>query len=137
MGSLPASAPTLPVVDITPFTTPNSSLAARKTVAKQFLASGHSNGFVGIRGHGFPASELAEAFALNKALFDLPLEQKLLALHPKGFKPHRGYSAPGNEKAFSKEDLEDGEEEAKKALQATVDLKVNHVSPLLYTTDHT
>lgn len=51
-----------------------------------------------IKNHGLPKVELDRAFAISKSFYDLPLEDKMKAPHPPGWKVHRGYSMPGLEK---------------------------------------
>ncbi|KAL9131625.1 MAG: hypothetical protein Q9217_000513 [Psora testacea] len=113
---------TIPTVDLSPFTT-SSSLAARQVAAKQLAQACHSNGCVGIVGHGLSHGLLQQGFEAAKKLFGLPMEQKMKAPHPKGAVPHRGYSAPGMEKAYTKEDLQK-DEGHRDALRKIVDCKV-------------
>ena len=117
-----ASVPPIPTVDISPFAT-SSSLAARQVAAEQLAKACHSNGCVGIVGYGLSHELLQKGFETAKRLFDLPMDQKLKAPHPKGAVPHRGYSAPGMEKAYTKEDLEK-DEDHRDALRKIVDCKV-------------
>lgn len=66
---------------------------------------------------------------MARKLFDLPMDQKMQAPYPKGAVPHRGYSAPGMEQAYTKEDLQQ-DEHHREALRKIVDCKVRKVSPL-------
>ena len=113
---------TIPTVDLSSFST-SSSLPARQAAALQLAQACHSNGCVGIVGHGVPHELLEQGFATAKKLFSLPTSQKMLAPHPKGAVPHRGYSAPGMEKAYTKEDLKQ-DEDHRDALRRIVDFKV-------------
>ena len=54
------------------------------------------------------AERVKEAFAMSKKLFALPDEDKMKAPHPKSMFPHRGYSRPGREKAYSIAALDKG-----------------------------
>ncbi|MCJ1459033.1 hypothetical protein MMC28_009410 [Mycoblastus sanguinarius] len=111
----------IPTVDISAFTTGNDS-SARQATAKS-LAQACLNGCVGIIGHGVPAELLKQGFDIAKQLFDLPMSDKMKAPHPKGAIPHRGYSAPGMEKAYSKEDLETNDDAHRDSLRKVTDCK--------------
>lgn len=113
----------IPTVDLSSFTTEASSDAARQEAAKQLARACHLNGCVGITGHGVPSELLKKGFEVAERLFDLPMEEKLKAPHPRGAVPHRGYSAPGMEKAYTKEDLEK-EDDHREKLRKIVDCKV-------------
>ena len=106
----------------------DSSLAVRQSVAEELAKACHANGCVGIVGHGIPHEVLQESFAMARKLFDLPMDQKMQAPHPKGAVPHRGCSAPGKEKAYTKEDLRQ-DEHHREALRKIVDCKVRKASP--------
>ena len=105
--------PAIPVVDFTPFladSPPNPEL--RTKTANALNKASSDLGFVYITNHGISPSLLDEAFAWTKKLFDLSHEDKMKAPHPPGGIPHRGYSHPGLEKVYAREDLEkDGKEE--------------------------
>ena len=94
-----------PVVDFAPFVDVNSSDSDRAKTASDLTAACHRYGFVTITGHGLPAELLEKAFTMLHQLFDLPQEAKLKAPHPDGPVPHRGYSAPGLEKVYTKEQI--------------------------------
>ncbi|KAI4194877.1 MAG: hypothetical protein LQ348_002542 [Seirophora lacunosa] len=104
MGSLSG----IPTVDPSSFFD-GSGQAARQRVADELAQACHASGCVGIIGHGITDDLLQQGFATARKLFDLPMDQKMLAPHPNGAVPHRGYSAVGKEKAFTKEDLQQGE----------------------------
>ncbi|KAK0610098.1 hypothetical protein B0T17DRAFT_565994 [Bombardia bombarda] len=97
----------IPTVDLTPFTSPSSASETQLQAAKQLVQACHSLGFVKITGHGFTKEEVDHAFAWSNRLFDLALEDKMKAPHPAGPVPHRGYSAIGVEKIYSREDVGD------------------------------
>ncbi|KAL9081098.1 MAG: hypothetical protein Q9157_000303 [Trypethelium eluteriae] len=94
----------VPTVDLSSFTT-DSHFAARKAAAQELARCCRPHGCVGIIGHGVPHELLVEAFEVAETLFDLPMEDKMKAPHPQARIPHRGYSAPGREKAFSRDDI--------------------------------
>lgn len=104
---------------------------ARKEAAKALAATCHEQGVVGITNHGVPEQLVAEAFAMSKKLFDLPMEEKLKAPHPDGFVPHRGYSAPGREKAYNKDELESDQLEVKESGRKITDFKVSRLRGLM------
>ena len=74
---------------------------------------------------------LRRAFEMSMNLFDLPMEEKMKAPHPKGSMPHRGYSAPGKEKAFTKEDLETDDEARRESLRKIMDCKARGLTLML------
>ncbi|KAF2704180.1 putative leucoanthocyanidin dioxygenase [Pleomassaria siparia CBS 279.74] len=90
------------MVDLSPFTSGTGDFESRKKAAQDLAEKGHVNGCVGITGHGISPELVAEAFAVAKKLFDLPLEEKMKAPHPDGPTPHRGYSGTGRERAAAK-----------------------------------
>ena len=47
------------------------------------------------------------------------------APHPEGRTPHRGYSAQGREKAYTKEDMEEMDEEKRKTACQIVDYRAS------------
>jgi isopenicillin N synthase-like dioxygenase len=104
----------VPVIDITPFTTPDKNLEAKRRVAAQLAAKASINGCVGITGHGITEEVLMEAFTMAKKLFALPFEDKMTAPHPNAPNPHRGYSGTGREHAAKKTESENWESSAKK-----------------------
>ena len=53
------------------------------------------------------------------------MEDKMKAPHPEGWTPHRGYSAAGREKAYTKEDMEAADEEHRRTMRKIVDWKVS------------
>lgn len=97
--------PSIPIVDLTPFTNDGDNLQRQKAAQELFNAC-HNFGFVIITGHGVPAKLLEEAFGWCKELYSLPHESKMKAPHPEGSTPHRGYSHPGLEKVYSKQELQ-------------------------------
>lgn len=95
---------TIPCIDLSPISNGGSREEVLKASQSLFEAL-KQFGFANVAGHGVSDELLAEAFAWSKKLFDLPHEDKMKAPHPAQFHPHRGYSAPGVEKVYSKEDL--------------------------------
>ncbi|KAK6069831.1 hypothetical protein SCUP515_08844 [Seiridium cupressi] len=73
---------------------------ARKANADEIIEALHVQGTVGIVGHGIRIDQLNEAFGWAQKFFDLPYEDKMVANHPDGIVPHRGYSGIGREKCF-------------------------------------
>ena len=118
-----ASCISIPTVDLSAFTT-NSNIAARHVTAKKLAEYCALNGCVGITGHGVPKELLTQAFDMAKSLFDLPVDEKMKARHPKGPVPHRGYSAIGMEKAYTNEDLETNDAAHRDSLRKITDCKV-------------
>ncbi|RVX66388.1 hypothetical protein B0A52_09618 [Exophiala mesophila] len=95
MGS--SNEPPLPIIDLEAFTSA-SDTETRLEAGKQLVSACHDVGFVYIKNHGVPESELSRAFDVSKKWFDLPTDQKMKAPHPPGWAVHRGYSWPGLEK---------------------------------------
>jgi isopenicillin N synthase-like dioxygenase len=131
MGSVSESEPNkvsphIPIVDLSPFTSPPSADAssdARFKAAQDLVRACREVGFVYIKNHGVPQAELDKAFALSKQFYDLPTEEKMKAPHPSGWAVHRGYSWPGLEKvsgALSEKD----DDEWVKNLREVQDYKV-------------
>ena len=101
--------PSIPIIDLSSF--PTGSLSQRQRAAKSLTEACQTLGFTYITGHGIPPSLLQEAFAWSKKLYELPQEDKMKAPHPAAPMPHRGYSAAGLEKVYSKKAQEAAEEE--------------------------
>ena len=97
----------IPVVDLSQFTT-DTSPRTRILIARSLVEACQNVGFVYVRGHGVLETDLARAFAISKAFYALPLEQKLKAPHPPGWAIHRGYSWPGFEKVSDAVGTQDG-----------------------------
>lgn len=112
----------MPIVDFAGWST-NASNEQRKEVANQLVEACRNVGFVYIINHNVAPERLAEAFGWSKKLFDLELEQKMLAPHPEGHTVHRGYSWPGLEKVSNAMGDEEDEDLAKKLRQVS-DVKV-------------
>lgn len=108
MGS--TTSPHIPIVDFAPFLLPpsnhNSSPSLRQQTAKTLAESCHQHGCAAITGHGVSKELLERAFEVSKGLFDLSVEEKMLAPHPEGMVPHRGYSGFGRERAGGKGGVE-------------------------------
>lgn len=101
----------IPLLDFFPFTSPTSDPSQRLRTAKQLVHACHTTGFVTITNHGVSPALLSTAFTWSKRLFDLIMEEKMLAPHPEGPSVHRGYSYPGLEKVSQvvSDDVEVGE----------------------------
>ncbi|PMD44766.1 putative UPF0676 protein [Hyaloscypha variabilis F] len=101
----------LPIIDFSKWTLGNTP-EQRLDVSKELADACHNVG----------PQLLDEAFGWSKRLFDLKMEEKMLAPHPDGPTVHRGYSLPGLEKVSQviSEDLEVGEK-----LRAVTDCKPN------------
>ena len=119
------SASTIPRVDLSSFSY-TADLSIRKAKAVELAEALHAHGVVGITGHGFPLSRLRESFEMSKALFSLPLEDKLKAPHPKGLMPHRGYCQPGMEKAYTNSELKTDSTEIRDERAQIVDFKEHY-----------
>jgi hypothetical protein len=115
---------TIPVIDLSSFEE-GGSQAKRQKAAEHLVSVTRELGFASLVGHGVPQHVLDEAFKWSKKLFDLPLEEKMKAPHPAEPFPHRGYSKPGQEKAYSEDEFKRAEEagEGEKAF-AQADVKV-------------
>lgn len=94
----------IPNVDLASYHDRASTPTQRQATAAALASACHTLGFVAITNHGIPPSLLADAFATSKSLFSLPHSDKMKAPHPAAAMPHRGYSAPGLEKVYSKDE---------------------------------
>lgn len=65
MSSLTTTAPSLPIIDISPFLSPTSSETARKKTAQALYDACHDVGFFYLTGHGIP--EETQQAVLNAA----------------------------------------------------------------------
>ena len=121
----------IPVVDISSFS-PSGSHEQRVKASRDLYNACHRLGFVYITGHGVPDALLEDAFKWTKKLFDLPHDAKMKAPHPATPIPHRGYSAPGVEKVYSKAELDESEASGQKGvlLRKIEDFKVSTTSML-------
>lgn len=116
--------PTVPVIDFGPWDNSDKQ-EERLKVARELTAACRNVGFVQIINHGLPDDVLQEAFAWSKKLFDLPMEQKMLAPHPDGPNVHRGYSYPGLEKVGQVNGTNGDDSKAEEALRQVTDCKVS------------
>lgn len=131
------SGSSIPTVDISPFVK-GKTQQDRQLVAERLAEALHIHGAVGVTGWDqlLPEAKLREAFQMARRMFDLPMEEKMKAPHPDGFVPHRGYSAPGREKAYNKDELATDSQDVKESLRKITDYKVRpHLSGLGLTTD--
>ncbi len=119
----------IPLIDFSSYIDPSSIHTDRLNVAKKLVDACHNVGFASIINHGVPRAHLSEAFAWSKRLFDLKMEEKMLAPHPDGPTVHRGYSYPGLEKVSQviSDDVDIG-----KKLREVRDCKVRIYSWLRY-----
>ncbi|KAL9109638.1 MAG: hypothetical protein Q9227_005675 [Pyrenula ochraceoflavens] len=106
-----------------PTTIPTIDISARQATARELAQKCQINGCVGITGHGVPSGLLAEAFDVSKRLFELPLEDKMKAPYSPSAIPHRGHSAPGREKAYTKEELSTNSDALADAKRKIMDFK--------------
>ena len=107
-SSPPRTARSIKTVDLSPFRQSNGNLLLepeRRKAGASLVEALHSYGFAKVTGHGLSKSEIDEALAWTKRLFDLPVEEKMKAPHPAGSMPHRGYSGIGKEKIYSHKDV--------------------------------
>ena len=125
-----AEASAIPIVDFAKWDS-NASLEQKKYIANQLVDACKNVGFVYIVNHQVSPERLREAFAWSKKLFDLKLEEKMLAPHPNGSAVHRGYSWPGLEKVSNLMGDEEDPDAAKKE-RAITDVKVEIISLFLY-----
>ena len=102
------SSATLPVFDLSRWTTTSASGADRQIVARELVKACHDTGFVYIINHGVSTSLLDEVFGISKKFFELSREEKMEA-HEAGLGSFRGYSFPGHEKTASLEEHPNGE----------------------------
>lgn len=73
---------TIPIVDLAPWS--DGSPADRKRIAAELAEACRRVGFVYVKNHGIADELLADAFGWARKLFDLPMEEKMLAPHPPG-----------------------------------------------------
>ena len=115
-----------------------------------------NEGFVTLRDHGITKEQIDTVFAWvsettlylsssafryhsryivgltreqNKRFFDLPVEAKNKAAHPKQPNPHRGYSYVGQEKLSKVKDFEKGERNAVEVHDIKVGSSCPHLRP--------
>lgn len=121
----------IPTIDLSSFK-PDGSKDERAKASQSLYDALHTLGFANLIGHGVSDSLLQDAFSWSKKLFDLPHDEKMKAPHPASSIPHRGYSAPGIEKVYSKDDLEKDEatEDKGASLRKIQDFKVRQSSIL-------
>lgn len=90
---------TVPVIDISPFTTEaNATEDAKAAVYQQIRQACLDCGFFVITGHGVSRDLQCEALEWSKRFFDLPLEEKLELSEKKSWgRSFRGYQVIGGE----------------------------------------
>ena len=127
MMAAPTSKNSIPIVDLSAFTFSTEYTHAQQEAARDLVKACQNLGFSYIVGHGVSDSLLLEAFSWSKKLFDLQHADKMKAPHPAGAMPHRGYSHPGLEKVYSKEERSDAgaKESNGDSLRKIMDFKVS------------
>jgi isopenicillin N synthase-like dioxygenase len=84
----------LPVIDLTPFTSPEGTAEARLAVGRALRTACIDIGFFYLVGHGFPANELDELDRWGRRFFDLPMDEKM-TLHRAKHPGNHGYVGTG------------------------------------------
>ncbi|KAF2106424.1 hypothetical protein BDV96DRAFT_559301 [Lophiotrema nucula] len=84
------------VLDFSTYRT--GSLKQRQEFVGQLDDAFRNDGFVRLINHGVDKDKVKMCFAWSAQFFSLPADVKMLAPHPPGASPHRGYSAIGAEK---------------------------------------
>lgn len=115
--------PSIPVVDFAGWTS-DASPEQKRAIADKLIEACQNVGFVYVINYHLSSERLSQAFEWSKKLFDLKLEQKMLAPHPSGFTVHRGYSWPGLEKVSNAMGDEDDVADLAKNLRQISDVKV-------------
>lgn len=114
----------IPVVDFTGWTS-DASPKQKQAIAQRLIEACQNVGFVYITNHHLSPQRLVQAFDWSRKLFDLKVEQKMLAPHPSGFTVHRGYSWPGLEKVSNAMGDEDDTADLTESLRQISDVKVS------------
>ena len=86
-----------PIVDISGFRQPGTSVAKRRAVTRQIGDACETIGFFGVTGHGVPRAVIEGLVAAAYDFFDLPPAEKLLVKRPRP-EQNRGYIPPGDER---------------------------------------
>jgi isopenicillin N synthase-like dioxygenase len=102
----------LPIIDISSYLDPTSSLEARETTAAAINAACVNYGFFYLTGHGIPNSKLDEIVDLARRFFALPLEEKNKikrydAGGPEGGDSARGYQGLGENVTGGLQDMQE------------------------------
>ena len=116
----------IPIIDLSAFTSDNPLHSQR--IPPALCKACQDLGFVYIKGYHLSSNLLQEAFSWSKRLFDLEHQDKMKAPHPSASIPHRGYSHPGLEKVYSKDELSDDHAQENKgaSLRKIMDFKVSY-----------
>lgn len=120
------STESLPVIDIAPLLARTGDRAA---IAAQIAAACRAHGFFYIRGHGIPASLIAELEALSHRFFAWPMADKLATRMALGGRAWRGYFPPAGELTAGRPDWKEG-------LYLGTDLPGDHILVLARTPLH-
>ncbi|KAH7068625.1 hypothetical protein FB567DRAFT_634333 [Paraphoma chrysanthemicola] len=102
----------LPIIDISAFLDPDSSLSARQTTAQAINAACVNYGFFYLTGHGIPLEMLDEVIDLARDFFNLPIEEKNKikrydAGGPEGGDGARGYQGLGENVTGGLQDMQE------------------------------
>ncbi|KAF1929952.1 Clavaminate synthase-like protein [Didymella exigua CBS 183.55] len=102
----------LPIIDISSYLDPNSSLEARQTTAQAINAACVNYGFFYLTGHGVPTAKLDEIIDLARQFFALPIEEKNKikrydAGGPEGGDSARGYQGLGENVTGGLQDMQE------------------------------
>jgi isopenicillin N synthase-like dioxygenase len=124
VADINSTCPSLPVVDFAKWAA--GSTEERYELGKELADACHKVGFVYIVNHSVSPELLDDAFSFSKKLFNLKLEEKMLAPHPPGPTVHRGYSYPGLEKVSQ---IISSDLNVSKRLREVKDCKVCHSLP--------
>jgi len=128
MGSITPQ-PSLPLIDLSKFTSQDATQADRLTVARELVEACHTTGFVYITNHGISPELLAKIFAYSKSFFALTTEQKMQAKHPEGSMSFRGYNWPGllSTAALIADDHPDTDKNADAAVKEATNFTVRNI----------
>lgn len=88
----PAPTRHVPVIDLAGIASPDE--AAREAIAREIHIACRTIGFFYVVNHGVAEAQVSAAFAMAKALFDLPHEQKM-AIHMRNSPASSGYEPIG------------------------------------------
>ena len=80
----------IPAIDLEPYR--SGGAGGRREVAERVARACEAIGFLVVTGHGIPQQAIDRAFAVSRAFFDLPLEEKARFMPEDGVAP-RGYHA--------------------------------------------
>jgi isopenicillin N synthase-like dioxygenase len=120
----PAPAREVPLVDFAGFDSADPSV--RKRIAREIHIACRTIGFFYVVNHGVPAEKVDAAFAVAKAFFDLPLEQKT-AIHMRKSAASSGYEPIGAQILDSQDaDADAAPPDLKESFYCGLDLPDDH-----------